>query len=174
MPRDTTMRWPSISLREIIGRSRSDRAARVTVSIPSAPIDAELTRPIGHLVATEEIPGDLELEEIINQDEARTSCAVQLFEPVPEAVYPIEAVVLITQLPRHLIAVYCRHGLIAPIAPPERAGWLFDGEAIRELRYLQQLRGELRLDWPALCVVVEMRREIERLKEKVRLLRGRE
>ena len=109
----------------------------------------------------------------MNENAPDTSSTLQRFEPVAEEVYSIEAVVHLTQTPRHLIAVYCRHGLIAPIAPPERGGWLFDDEAIRELRHLQRLRDELRLELPALCVVVEMRREIEQLREEVRFLRGR-
>ena len=109
----------------------------------------------------------------MNENAPDTSSTLQLFEPVVEEVYPIEAVVHITQTPRHLIAVYCRYGLIAPIAPPDRDGWLFDDQAIRELRHLQRLRAELRLELPALCAVVELTREIERLREEVRFLRSR-
>ena len=105
----------------------------------------------------------------IHQGAAST---LQRFEPAPQDVYSIEAVVHITQTPRHLIAVYCRHGLIAPIAPPEREGWQFDDEAIRELRRIESLRAEFSLELPALRMVVELRREIERLREEVRFLRG--
>jgi hypothetical protein len=108
----------------------------------------------------------------MNENARTTSSVLQLFEPAPEDVYPIEAVVHITQTPRHLIAVYCRHGLISPIAPPEQDGWLFDDEAIRELRQLERLRAEFDLELPALRMLVELRREVERLREEVRFLRG--
>jgi DNA-binding transcriptional MerR regulator len=101
------------------------------------------------------------------------SSTLQLFEPLADEVYSIEAVVHITQTPRHLIAVYCRQGLIAPITSPESDGWWFDDEAIRELRYLHRLRDELRLELPALRAVVELRREVEQLREEVRFLRAR-
>jgi hypothetical protein len=101
-----------------------------------------------------------------------TSSTLQRFEPAPQDVYSIEAVVHLTQTPRHLIAVYCRHGLIAPIAPPEREGWRFDDEAVRELRRIEWLRSEFALELPALRMVAELRREIERLREEVRFLRS--
>ena len=109
----------------------------------------------------------------MNENASDPSSTLQLFEPVAEEVYSIEAVVHITQTPRHLIAVYCRHGLIAPIGPPEHDGWLFDDEAIRELRHFQRLRDELRLELPALRVFVKLQREIERLKKEVRFLGSR-
>ena len=68
------------------------------------------------------------------------SIALQLFEPMSNDLYSIEAVVHITQTPRHQIAVYCRHGLITPVTDPERDGWWFDHEAIRMLRRIECLR----------------------------------
>jgi hypothetical protein len=41
----------------------------------------------------------------------------------------IETVAEITHTSRHLIVVYCRHGLIHPVANPDESGWLFDEEA---------------------------------------------
>ncbi len=98
---------------------------------------------------------------------------LQRFEPAAGEVYPIDVVVHITQTPRYLIAVYCRHGLIAPVTSPASEGWWFDDEAIHELRHFERLRRELGLDLPALRLVVELRREVERLRDEVRFLRGR-
>lgn len=109
----------------------------------------------------------------MNETHQGTSSALQRFEPAAADVYSIEAVVHITQTPRHLIAVYCRYGLISPIAPPEREGWQFDDEAIHELRRLRSLRAEFGLPLPALRMLAEQRREIARLREEVRFLRGR-
>jgi hypothetical protein len=108
----------------------------------------------------------------MNENPRNTATTLQPFEPRPEDVYTIEAVVHITQTPRHLIAVYCHHGLISPLAPPERDGWQFDDEAIRELRRIERLRAEFGLELPALRLVVELHREIERLREEVRFLRN--
>lgn len=109
----------------------------------------------------------------MNDSIAGTSWELQRFEPASKEVYSIEAVVHITQTPRHLIAVYCRYGLIAPVAQPEYDGWYFDDETIRELRRIERLRGEFGLDLPALRLIVEMRRELDRLRSEVRFLRGR-
>ena len=103
----------------------------------------------------------------------RTSSALQVFEPAPEEVYPIEIVAHLTHTPRHMIAVYCRHGLIAPVAPPERGGCWFDDAEFYELRRLNFLRAEFGLEPSALRLLVEMRRELDRLREEVRFLRGR-
>jgi hypothetical protein len=113
------------------------------------------------------------LEEIMKKTPKKTSSTLQVFETGPEDVYPIEIVAHLTHTPRHLIAVYCRHGLIAPVAPPERGGWWFDEEAIFELRRLNFLRAEYGLEPSALRVLVNMHRELDRLRAEVRFLRGR-
>ena len=93
------------------------------------------------------------------------------FEPLAEDVYSIETVVRITQTPRHQIAVYCRHGLISPVTAPERDGWWFDDEAIRALRRIECLRIDYDMNLAGLCVISELFREVERLREEVRALR---
>ena len=101
----------------------------------------------------------------------RTSTALQPFEPMGEDIYSIETVVHITQTPRHQIAVYCRHGLIAPVTAPERDGWWFDDEAIRALRRIECLRVDYDLNLAGLRFITELLREVERLHEEVRVLR---
>jgi hypothetical protein len=109
----------------------------------------------------------------MKKTQPRPSSALQVFEPAPEEVYPIEIVAHLTHTPRHLIAVYCRHGLIAPVSPPESEGWWFDDNAIYELRRLGSLRAEYGLEPTALRLLIEMHRELDRLREEVRFLRGR-
>ena len=101
----------------------------------------------------------------------RASTALQPFEPMGEGVYSIETVVHITQTPRHQIAVYCRHGLISPVTAPERDGWWFDDEAIRALRRIECLRVDYDMNLAGLRVITELFREVERLREEVRVLR---
>jgi DNA-binding transcriptional MerR regulator len=97
--------------------------------------------------------------------------ALQPVESMGKDVYSIEAVVHITQTPRHQIAVYCRHGLISPVTTPERDGWWFDQEAIRELRRIECLRVDYGMNLAGLRVISELFREVERLREEVRALR---
>jgi DNA-binding transcriptional MerR regulator len=107
----------------------------------------------------------------MNDADQNESAALPRFEPTDEGVYSIETVVQITRTPRHQIAVYCRHGIIAPVIAPEREGWWFDHEAIRELRRIESLRVDYGLSVEGLRVVAELFREVERLREEVRTLR---
>ncbi len=97
--------------------------------------------------------------------------ALQLYEPTGEIGYSIETVVSLTQTPRHQIAVYCRHGLIAPVNEPEREGWRFDHETIRVLRRIGTLRTNYALNLDGLCAVAELLKELEALRAEVRFLR---
>ena len=97
--------------------------------------------------------------------------ALQPVESMGKDVYSIEAVVHITQTPRHQIAVYCRHGLISPVTAPERDGWWFDDETIRTLRLIECLRVDYDMNLAGLRVITELLREVERLHEEVRVLR---
>lgn len=101
------------------------------------------------------------------------SGALQMFEPAADAVYSIETVAQLTGTARHQIAVYCRHGLIAPLAAPEEAGWNFDDEAIRTLRRLEDLRAHFGVNLSGLRVISDLLRDLEQLREEVRFLHGR-
>lgn len=89
------------------------------------------------------------------------------------AYYAIEAVAEITGTPRHLIAVYCRHGMIAPIGQPEEEGWTFDDDAILRLRHIEQLRAQYGVNLAGLRAMTAMMNELEELRREIRFLRGR-
>ncbi len=107
----------------------------------------------------------------MNQADPGETTALQAIEAVAEDVYSIETVVHLTQTPRHQIAVYCRLGLISPVASPERDGWWFDHEAIRALRRIECLRVDYAVNLAGLRVISELLREVERLREEVRASR---
>jgi hypothetical protein len=44
--------------------------------------------------------------------------ALQLFEPDARTVYTIEAASSLAQVPRRLIVVYFKHGLVSPVMDP--------------------------------------------------------
>jgi DNA-binding transcriptional MerR regulator len=91
--------------------------------------------------------------------------------PESHEVYSIEMVAEITHTPRHLIAVYCRHGLVAPVGKPESSGWIFDDEAIHKLRRLEFLRAHYGMNLTGLRAVSELLHDVERLREELRFLR---
>lgn len=98
--------------------------------------------------------------------------AVHSYFPDPDVVYPIEIAAVMAQVPRRRIAVYYRHGLVSPIVDPECGGWYFNDEAIRLLQQIEHLRIAYRMDLGAIGMMLGLMREIERLREEVRHLRG--
>ncbi len=97
--------------------------------------------------------------------------ALELFEPAPETIYSIEEAARLAQLPRRLIVVYSRHGLVSPAVDPDLSGWYFDDEGIRTLRRIERLRSSLGMSLMAVKLVLELGHEVERLRQEVRFLR---
>lgn len=110
-------------------------------------------------------------EDIMKRSKPVESTALQPFNAAAQEVYSIETVVHLTQTPRHQIAVYCRLGLISPVTVPERDGWWFDHEAIRELRRIECLRVDYDMNLAGLRLVSALFREVEQLRGEVRALR---
>ena len=97
--------------------------------------------------------------------------ALELFQPGPEITYSIEEAARLARVPRRLIAVYLRYGLVAPAADPDIGGWYFDGEGIRTLRQIERLRNSLGMSLMAVKLVLGLSHEVERLRQEVRSLR---
>jgi DNA-binding transcriptional MerR regulator len=87
--------------------------------------------------------------------------AVQLFEPEAGAVYPIEVAAHIAQVPRRTILLYCKHGLVSPLADPHRNGYYFSEEAIRTLRYIEYLRAKHDINISGIKIIIHLMREME-------------
>ncbi|HSJ03132.1 MAG: chaperone modulator CbpM [Verrucomicrobium sp.] len=88
-------------------------------------------------------------------------------------VHSLEVVAEITQTSRHLVAVYCRHGLIAPLDEAEHGGWTFDDEAIRKLRRMEAMRSAFGVNLAGLHLIEDLQQEVETLQEELRFLRNR-
>ena len=96
---------------------------------------------------------------------------LQLFEPDARAVYTLEAAASLTQLPRRLIAVYFKHGLVSPVMDPACSGWYFNDEAIRILRRIEYLRTACGLNLVGIKLIMDLAREVERLREELNFRR---
>jgi DNA-binding transcriptional MerR regulator len=92
--------------------------------------------------------------------------------PETQGLYSIEAVEELTSTPRHQIAVYYRHGLLSTVGEPDSSGWNFDDEAIHTLRRLEFLRAQYGMNLTGLRAVSDLLRDVERLREELRFLRG--
>lgn len=93
--------------------------------------------------------------------------ALQLFEPDARAVYTLEATASLTHLPRRLIAVYFKHGLVSPVMDPACSGWYFNDEAIRILQRIEYLRTACGLNMAGIKLIMDLAREVERLQEEL-------
>ena len=96
---------------------------------------------------------------------------LQLFEPDARAVYTLEAAASLTQLPRRLIAIYFRHGLVSPVMDPACSGWYFNDEAIRILRRIEYLRTVCGLNIVGIKLIMDLAREVDRLREELNFRR---
>ena len=99
--------------------------------------------------------------------------ALQVFEPDARAVYTLEAAASLTQLPRRLIAVYFKQGLVSPVMDPACSGWYFNDEAIRILRRIEYLRTACGLNTVGIKLIMDLAREVERLREELNFRRRR-
>ncbi len=96
------------------------------------------------------------------------SSALQLFEPLPGAVYSIEAAAHLVDVPRRRIAVYCRFGLLTPIA--KERGYHFDGKSIKILRAIEGLRSVCGDDLAGIKMILRLMNEVQRLNSEVHSL----
>jgi DNA-binding transcriptional MerR regulator len=103
----------------------------------------------------------------------RSITVIQLYEPDSELLYSIETAAKLARISRRLIAVYCRHGLVAPVMDPESGGWLFNDQGIRRLRCIEQLRTACGMNLTAIRMIVGLMEEVERLQQEIRFLRRR-
>jgi DNA-binding transcriptional MerR regulator len=97
--------------------------------------------------------------------------ALQLFEPDARTVYTLDAVASLTQIPRRLIIVYCKHGLVSPVMDPACSGWYFNDEAIRILRRIEYLRTAGVFNLVGMKLVIDLLKEVEQLREELNFRR---
>jgi MerR family transcriptional regulator/heat shock protein HspR len=109
----------------------------------------------------------------MNHRERRTDRAMQLFEPDPNAVYTLEVAERLARVPRRLIAIYHKHGLVSSITDPAENGFLFDDEGIRTLRRIEYLRSVCGVNFFGVKLIVALMREAEQLRREARFLRTR-
>jgi DNA-binding transcriptional MerR regulator len=109
----------------------------------------------------------LKLAERGNDDENSMN-ALQVLEPGGQTVYTIEVAAQLAQVPRRLIVLYYKHGLVSPIADPAGSGWYFDDEAIRIVRRIEHLRSTCGLNLAGIKLVMTLMEEVERLRTELR------
>jgi DNA-binding transcriptional MerR regulator len=101
-------------------------------------------------------------------DEENSMNALQIFEPGAQTVYTIEVAAQLAQVPRRLIVLYYKHGLVSPITDPAGNGWCFDDEAIRIVRRIEYLRSACGLNLAGIKLLMGLMDEVERLRTELR------
>ena len=95
--------------------------------------------------------------------------AVQRFAPAPDTIYPIDIAAHLARMPRDVILVCCKHGLISPRIDPEYGGFFFDAEAIRTLEQIEYLRSGCGVNFAGIQIILELMNEVERLQDLARV-----
>lgn len=94
--------------------------------------------------------------------------ALEIFEPALAGTYAIDEVAHLAGMPRRMILVCWKQGLIAGFVDPVDGGYRFGSEAIRTLRRVEALREVCGFNVVGLKLMFELTREVERLRERVR------
>jgi DNA-binding transcriptional MerR regulator len=97
---------------------------------------------------------------------------LQLFEPPPDAVYTIDGAAHLVDVSRRTILVYCKHGLISPTRYTEDGRYYFNGDAIRVLRRINELRVVCGDDLSGIKIILDLMNQLERLHSEMRSLRN--
>ena len=94
--------------------------------------------------------------------------ALQVLEPGGQTVYTIDVAAQLAQVPRRLIVLYYKHGLVSPVKDPAGSGWYFDDEAIRIVRRIEYFRSVCGMNLAGIKLVMALTDEVERLRAELR------
>lgn len=94
--------------------------------------------------------------------------SLQHFTPDPEAVYPIDTIAHLADVPRHTVLLCCRHRLITPAVDPDYGGYSFSASAIQTLQRVNYLYRDCGINFAGIRIILGLMEEMERLREQVR------
>jgi MerR HTH family regulatory protein len=97
----------------------------------------------------------------------RGKMAIQLFQPDPDTVYTIETAAQLAQMSHRMILVYCKQGLISPVAELRKHGYYFNGDTVRSLRRIQSLRTVDGLNLAGIKIIFNLSNEVNQLRSAV-------
>jgi DNA-binding transcriptional MerR regulator len=90
--------------------------------------------------------------------------ALQRFSPDPDSVYSIDTAAHLSGMPRHLILVSCKHGLVSPLVDPDYGGYYFDQPTIRTLKRINYLYSDCGINVAGIRIILGLMEEVERLR----------
>jgi DNA-binding transcriptional MerR regulator len=92
------------------------------------------------------------------------SYSLQLFAPQPGALFPIATAAQLAHMPRHIVLVCCRRGLVTPHLDPEYGGLYFDHDALRTLQRIEYLRTSCAVNLPGIEIILKLMTDVEQLR----------
>ena len=95
--------------------------------------------------------------------------ALQLFESDANPVYALAEVERLTRVPQRKILRYCKQGLVSPVEETEPGDIYFDGDAIRALQRIENLRSDFGINLGGIKLIFDLTNEVERLHSAVAL-----
>jgi DNA-binding transcriptional MerR regulator len=98
---------------------------------------------------------------------------MELFQPKPDILYSLDATAHLAGVPRRLILIYCRAGLIRPVVQAPYGVMEFTEETIYTVRRIEHLRTVHGLDLAWIKILFALLDEVERLHAELRFLRDR-
>lgn len=102
----------------------------------------------------------------------RASRALELFRLRPDVFYSLDEAAELAGVPRRMLLIYCRAGLVRPVYQPPYGVMNFTEEAILRVRRLEPLRVGHGLDVTWLQTMVGLLEEVEQLRAELRFWRG--
>ncbi len=99
---------------------------------------------------------------------ATESFAMQVFAPASDALFPIDTAAHLAGLPRHVVLVCCRRGMVTPFRDPNYGGFYFDLDAIRTLQRIQYLRTACGVNLTGIELILKLMAEVEELRALTR------
>lgn len=113
---------------------------------------------------------NLNQEKRMNSQAKTPVYTIQRLEPAPNVIYSIESTAQFANVPRRLLAVLYKHGLLTPVMDPECAGYYYNDEAIRRLQRIEFLRSR-GVNFRGIKVILDMMEEMDSLRSEVSALR---
>jgi DNA-binding transcriptional MerR regulator len=92
------------------------------------------------------------------------SLSLQVAVPEAGAVFSIDAAAHLARMPRHILLVCCRRGLVTPQRDPNYGGLYFDKDAIRTLQRIEYLRTSCGVNLTGIEIILRLMEDVGELR----------
>ncbi|MEY4938376.1 MAG: hypothetical protein RIQ93_111 [Verrucomicrobiota bacterium] len=103
----------------------------------------------------------------MNSDLEYSLGALERFALQPAAVYSIDAAAHAAGVPRHLILVCCKHGLLSPQMDPVYGGYYFAEGDLRRLERIRYLQFDCGINLTGIKIIFGLMDEADRLQARL-------